>query len=409
MTHSFRDEVVRECLGQLGEQFRTKELSQHALMLARHPQEASDGQYNVWVGRYLSRQCAHVTRIEAPRSSSGELWSNGLYRGASQAAHSPPPRGDDAVADGPEAVEAELGPQHAGDDAFTARMRRHQSWYRARVLRLPAGTGPQQGSSRVFGSMLRTTDAELGHNFLTPEIYEVASARLREGARNVERFRLLHNMLSSQPMCFNLFGPLVRDLELATRLLRATPHLDVARVLRVQIEHAPRPAENHLADGTSFDAFIEYERGDGQLAFLGIETKLTDTFSPKVCDTPAHRRWMQGPASPWLAGAAERVSAAAHNQLWRDHLLAIAVRDQPAQRYVHGALMLVRHPEDRSCEAVVAGYRQLLRSDDQTFIDLPLDRLTDAWRAALGGDEPRPWLDRFHQRYLALEESEGAC
>ena len=28
----------------------------------------------------------------------------------------------------------------------------------------------------------------------------------------VEPFRLMHNMLSSQPMCFNLFGELTLDL-----------------------------------------------------------------------------------------------------------------------------------------------------------------------------------------------------
>lgn len=177
----------------------------------------------------------------------------------------------------------------------------------------------------------------------------------------------------------------------------------------VALEHAPRPAASYLDDNTSFDAFIEYEHRDGGLAFVGIETKLTEPFSPATDDKHAYRRWMRGPASPWRADAAEHVAAVAHNQLWRDHLLAIALRDRPVRRYTHGALMLVRHPGDLDCEAVVAGYRRLLVDGGQTFLDLPLDRLIAAWRAALGDDQRRTWLEAFHRRYLALGESEGVA
>lgn len=404
----FRESVVQQCLRQLGAQFRTKELARHPCMLAGHPGLASSPRYNADVGKYLSRECADVKRIDVSTNQDGALWQNRLVALPEPLAGVDPP----SPAGEGGSVEAlgvlEIGPKPTSDDAFTARMRRHQSWYRAAVLRLPAGTGPERGSTRVLGSMLRPEDAALGRNFLTPEIYQVAQARLREGSRNAEPFRLLHNMLSSQPMCFNLFAPLVRDNALASRLLQAVPGLEVARVLSVAIEHAPHPAREYLADGTSFDAFIEYEHRDGRRAFVGIETKLTDTFSQTVCDTPAYRRWMGGPASPWRPDAAARVCAVEHNQLWRDHLLAIALRDHPARRYAHGALLLVRHPLDRSCDRVVAGYRELLVSDDRTFIELPLDRLVDLWRVALDNDEQRAWLHAFRQRYLALEASEEA-
>lgn len=209
-------------------------------------------------------------------------------------------------------------------------------------------------------------------------------------------------------MCFNLFAPLVRDPALATRLLRCIPGLQVEQVLAVKLEYAPRPAEDYLADGTSFDAFIEYRHVDGRRGFIGIETKLTDTFSPKVCDTPAYRRWMRGATSPWRPEAATRVAEVAHNQLWRDHLLAVALRDHASKRYAHGALMLVHHPLDRSCERIVAGYRQLLVDADASFLSISLDRLLASWLEVAGDGEHSAWLNAFHQRYLALEESEAA-
>src|SRR5687767_2286077 len=112
-----------------------------------------------------------------------------------------------------------LGPQSPSDDPFTARMRHHQSWYRAHILHVPCGIGPKPTSTTQYGNMLTLADGKAGRNFLTPEIADVARARVAEGAGAVEPFRLFHNMLSSQPMCFNLFGPLVRDTALAARLL----------------------------------------------------------------------------------------------------------------------------------------------------------------------------------------------
>lgn len=55
--------------------------------------------------------------------------------------------------DRPDAVESPpgppIGPQYSGDNPFTARMRFHQSWYRAERRRLACGTGPMPHYERV--------------------------------------------------------------------------------------------------------------------------------------------------------------------------------------------------------------------------------------------------------------------
>ncbi len=38
--------------------------------------------------------------------------------------------------------DVDLGPQYPGDNRLAARMRFHQSWYRAQILQVPWGTGP---------------------------------------------------------------------------------------------------------------------------------------------------------------------------------------------------------------------------------------------------------------------------
>ena len=96
----------------------------------------------------------------------------------------------------------DIGPQYEKDAPFTVRMRFHQSWYRANVLRVPYGTGPKPNSTRPLGNMLTREHGKQGLNFLTPEIFGNAKLRMQEPGA-VEPFRLQHNMLSSQPMCFN--------------------------------------------------------------------------------------------------------------------------------------------------------------------------------------------------------------
>lgn len=248
--------------------------------------------------------------------------------------------------------------------------------------------------------MLTEKSAYAGYNFLTPGIFDLAERRIAEGTGKVEDFRLLHNMLSSQPMCFNLFGELALDHNLATKLVRALWGEHIARITDVRIEWAPEPVAEYLDDRTAFDAFIEYEMEDGQAGFVGIETKLSESFSPRCYDKPTYRRWMTAD-SPWRADANKEVAKTRHNQLWRDHLLAWSLLRHRGSKYKEGGLMVVYHPEDCRCGRVLEGYRALLR-DTATFSSFDLAEVVSAWKPLAG-----EWLLKFEQRYLALERSEG--
>lgn len=301
----------------------------------------------------------------------------------------------------------EIGPQSKSDkNAFTRRMRLHQSWYRAHVLKVPYGTGPKDTSTSLYGNMLTEASAKDGHNFLTPGIFELAKRRIAEDREGVEPFRCLRNMLSSQPMCFNLFGKLALDPSLATRLARALWGDRISRVTCVRIEWAPEPAEEYLSDGTTFDAFIEYETMDKKVGFIGIETKLTEPFSqtkPEEREKYRHKeeylRWMKKPGAPWKKDIVDDL-VDKHNQLWRDHLLAWALLQHGSSKYTEGLLAVVYHPEDKRCCRVIDEYCALLH-DETTFSSHKLNDVVSKWRP-LAGD----WLSKFEERYLLLEKSE---
>ena len=209
-------------------------------------------------------------------------------------------------------------------------------------------------------------------------------------------------------MCFNLFGPLVKDSSLARRLLTQIVPDEIKEVTDVKLGYAPRPKEEYLGDGTAFDAFVVYKTRDGRLCALGVETKLTEPFSQKEDDKECYRRWMRVQGAPWRPDAYPQVRAIAHNQLWQDHLLAVAMRYHSQSQYAKVGLMVVHHPADPECARVIEGYRRLLREDDDTVLDWPLDRLHATWTAALGASQYSDWLREFGIRYLELDRSADA-
>jgi hypothetical protein len=261
---------------------------------------------------------------------------------------------------------------------------------------------------RPLGSMLDRESGSRGLNFLTDEIFQVARRRIGTRHGTVDEYRLLHNLLSSQPMCFNLFGPFVADHDLATRVFRHLFSETVSRVLDVQIEYAPEPAAEYLDDRTAFDAFIEYEHVDGKRAFVGVETKLIEPFSPQHYDGPKYRRWVERPDSPWPEETWGQLDAISHNQLWRDHLLAFALCRHPSSPYAHGQLMLVAPRADEASWSAAEAYRHLVSADDRSFMQFDLEEFVDGIAAAPLRTDEQNWLRDFRRRYVDLTESEAA-
>ena len=236
--------------------------------------------------------------------------------------------------------------------------------------------------------------AAAGLNFLTPQIFSVARARIAQGG-GVEPFRCLHNMLSSQPMCFNLFGPLVGDLSLATQVHACAASRRSRRGDRSPHRvRAPPPLMSTSAIARRSMRSSRTPRPDGEPAFLGIETKLTEPFSPAEYQKHTYRLLTECDGSLWRREAWATMSSSEWNQLWRNHLLVEAMCRHPrATQGRRGRSVLVRHPGDPSVAGVVASYRSFLEAPGETFCDWPLDVVVEAFAARLR-DRRRAHLDR---------------
>ena len=294
-------------------------------------------------------------------------------------------------------VEAgKYGQQYKGDDRFTARLRFHQSWWRHDRLGVAAGSD-QRGNT--YGNYLTEGAAADGLNFLTPAIAQYARERISSGG-GVEEFRCTRNLLSSQPMAFNLFGPLHIDSELAATLLRPLIPGGVAAA-EVEIEWAP-DSHAHLHDRTSFDAVARCRREDWSATIVAIETKLTEPFSQRHYDTPRYRSVAKA-STVWRDPQDLDLADQRWNQLWRNQLLVEAMRQQrDAAPDLRGVAVVVHHPDDIRCHDTVAAYRRFLTSPGTSFLALPLDVIAAAWRPLVSGSSYAPWLKDFEDRYINL-------
>ncbi|MBO5381032.1 MAG: hypothetical protein J6A40_02935 [Bacteroides sp.] len=176
-----------------------------------------------------------------------------------------------------------IGKQHKGDSEFVAKCRLLQSIYRVEIGEDEGYI--QRGSKRYFyGNYIMNGD-KTGKNFLEDYIFDYAKKRVnnRKHYETINEERLFNNLLSSQPMAFNLFCPLIKMLEedesSTTDILRAAlPDYNINKVTTIDLEFIPKNHEELTNDRTAMDAIIEFTDNDGIPSFIAIETKYSENL-----------------------------------------------------------------------------------------------------------------------------------
>jgi hypothetical protein len=214
------------------------------------------------------------------------------------------------------------------DNRFRACARLLQAlWRETQDLPIGIHEGPE-GRQRRIGSLISTTAADAGRNFLSPEIAHLVRREVayQERGALIDQRRLYGNLLSSMPLAFNLFGPLRLNPHLAAKVIRSLiPGIDLVRVLHVCFEHSPGRNRGELTDDrTAFDVAIIYERSDGEKGLLAIEQKYSESggdgageLAPRYDELAVSSELYKSPMSAVLrTGTCQ--------QLFREHLLAFA-------------------------------------------------------------------------------------
>lgn len=257
-----------------------------------------------------------------------------------------------------------------------------------------------------LGSRLDPATAAKGANFVTPNAWARAQYEVdhKEPGALMSKPRLLHDLLSSQPLCFNLFAELDADHALATAVLRdLLPGLGITGLTpgssgrAIRFEHSPgRGRPEYGGDHSAFDVAISFEsdRGPG---LLGIEVKYHEDLTNRDDTEPNLTGWFDDvdPASRPQLVRPPLV------QLARDHRLARAVAREDSATYPAGATWVLLYPAGNTAVArAFDTYQQLLpAATDMAAVTV------DAFVAACERHTTEPWPAALRARYLDTDRA----
>lgn len=283
----------------------------------------------------------------------------------------------------------------AGDNAWQQHARLTQALWRERQ-------GHPAGSHRdaLLGSRLTPADGEPPKlsNYTTEQAQrqvEKAVAAAHDTGAFLSRPRLWVDLLSSQPLCFNLFGPLAEDLDLATAALSLL-WPQIVQVTEIKFEWSPGLGDQrYTGNRSAFDVFVAYE-GDGGRGFLGIEVKYHENLrgSPAV-DPDLRYPKIAGAHGIFRHDALPKLQALPLQQLWLDHLLALQLRVSSDDGWDEGTFVFLSPTGNVNCTAAARQYRRCL-TNSETFDPRTLDEVVQAIRLATND----PWATALYERYL---------
>ena len=284
----------------------------------------------------------------------------------------------------------------ASDSPRVARYRKHQSWWREEHRAVGPGPHPTvQG--RLVGSMLATEAVAVDRrlNFIDEAAYQHAEQRAREvqaEGGTLDAKRLFSNLLSSMPMCFNLFGA-IGSTPGFLNPVRAVFDADAGEIDAVVCE-APSPPQ--WDDRTAFDAQVDYRTRSGEPRFFAVETKYTEPFGPTRYDRARYRQVAD--ESGWFeAGAAPELLGSGTNQLWRGLLLMSVAESHLSAT---GRYVVVAPEDDSVARAAVDKVRSWMVPHAAArlgFVSVEdiVERAADIPDCRLN-----VWSSRFRERYL---------
>jgi len=306
------------------------------------------------------------------------------------------------------------------DDKFTRKARLLQS-----IRRDQTGAEPgyvENKGVRTYHGNLAIDGLKVNRNFLSDAIYAEAKRRVDNKDQNetIEKKRLFCNLLSSQPMAFNLFCPLI-DLiqttdgkgklaEVVRELLDPTNQLHITAIYKIGIEFIPAYSNKCLNDKTAMDAYMLFETFEGKKGIIAIETKYTDHLGSNEA-----KKWLPGLQATQKEGISCLFTPEAHlqiearriklTQVFRNFLLAECVRLYD-QEHLDESLSIILAPKDNnSNQKDIKSLEDALTPEAKyKFKTLTLENFVKALQRKFPDMEI---FNDFYHRYLDFSDAEA--
>lgn len=283
-------------------------------------------------------------------------------------------------------------------------------WLKANNLPVKKKSG--QPDSEVYGNY--TSDPYA--NFMTPSIRQLVDFELspeNKGDRLIDETRMRENLLSSQPLCFNLFGELKLHPDKALKFFNILYDGYFKSIDNIIFEHNPARRDPRLTgDRSAFDVFVEYTNTTGGRGFIGIEVKYSeslkegadsveDILDKHFCNEERTRRdrYRELSAGLFQEKKFEELEKLPLFQIWRDHLLAVAMIQAFPEKYDEGIFLFLSPHSNVPCRFGVEKYVRIMEQPEGLSSHFYHDWLED-YIDTLDAVFDEEWTKQMAARYL---------
>lgn len=316
----------------------------------------------------------------------------------------------------------QLGNIYASNGAFTTRAAILQSWYRV-SMNEECGLGSKNivvGKDQNGKPLIESISQPYGHlvlggetrnkNFFYLETFEYAKSRVenKKPDETIKADRLFNNLLSSMPMAFNLFHPLMlvkqKYPEALNKMIRkAFPEYPVHKVEDILIEYIPLPTDNYTGDRSAMDAAILFQDVRGGRYLISIETKYIDQLGQNKAKDNSLKQETAESLNIFNSNGLDTIARGC-TQIYRNFLLT------EKYRMVHeltDSFSIIMAPgEHPTTEKEIRSLQKNLKPEFHYKLKkYALEDFIKLLQVECP-DEFSEWLNWFYDRYLNFEKTE---
>lgn len=308
-------------------------------------------------------------------------------------------------------LELKYGNQSASDNSFTRKARLLQSIVRFKMNEKP-GIGPKEnskdaeGNPSYYGNMLNNGEIT-GKNFILPATFLYAQERVKNKKikETIDSYRLFNNMLSSMPMCFNLFHGFIEIKnqypESLNKMLKKAFKIygiEIDEINEIRIEYVSDKYE----DKSAMDAAIIYSY-NGKKYIIAIETKYVEPLGSNKASNNDGKYKLAKSLNIFTNEGLDYINNGC-TQIYRNFLLTEFVRLD--ENFTDSFSVILSPKGNTTTDKELKELRDyLLPEFHYKLIKYDLENFIEALKEDCP-DEYREWLDKFYNRYLNFEEVE---
>lgn len=264
------------------------------------------------------------------------------------------------------------------------------------------------GSEVPLDNML-INGKKTGSNFISKTAFEFAKQKVLDKQINksltIAEHRLFNNMLSSMPMCFNLFSDLrkllITDQKEVSRIVKLLfKEIDwIDKVTYIDVEFIPVPINDYTSDKSAFDAMILVEDSKVKKGLISIETKYTDLLGSNTAKNSKKKNELIEEGKFFDQDLFDKLKESGYKQIHRNYLLTYAyAKKNKIKNFVN---IIISPEEDKLSINEISEMKSHMLKYQDSITKISLEEFVK--RGINSGNENFSTLmKKFKERYLIV-------